>query len=71
MLPGSVGSLIVQATNTKIGIGTGSAFPVLPGRVEVGFASYFLIKTRDGYRLLSTVCPHQGGTALNAITRSR
>ena len=62
VVPGSVGSLIVQATNAKTDIGAASAFPVLPARVEVGGASYFLIRTRDGYRLLSTVCPHQGGT---------
>src|SRR5580698_5787848 len=62
VVPGSVGSLIVQTKNVKIDIGAESAFPALPARVEVGSASYFLIKTRDGYRLLSTVCPHQGGT---------
>jgi nitrite reductase/ring-hydroxylating ferredoxin subunit len=62
VVPGSVGSLIVQTKNVKIDIGAESAFPRLPVRVEVGGASYFLIKTRDGYRLLSTVCPHQGGT---------
>ena len=62
VVPGSVGSLIVQTKNVKIDIGAESAFPTLPARVEVGSASYFLIKTRDGYRLLSTVCPHQGGT---------
>lgn len=53
VVPGSVGSLIVQATNTTTDIGAERAFPRLPARVEVGGASYFLIKTRDGYRLLS------------------
>ena len=53
VVPGSVGSLIVQTKNVKIDIGAESAFPTLPARVEVGGASYFLIKTRDGYRLLS------------------
>ncbi|MGA9011336.1 MAG: Rieske 2Fe-2S domain-containing protein, partial [Acetobacteraceae bacterium] len=62
VVPGSVGSLIVQTKNVKIDIGAESAISTLPARVEVGSASYFLIKTRDGYRLLSTVCPHQGGT---------
>jgi len=32
----------------------------LPAPVEVGRASYFL--TRDSYKLLSRVCPHQGDT---------
>ena len=59
---GFVGSLIVQATNVKTDIGAVSAFPTLPARVEIGGASYFLVKSRDGYRLLSTLCPHQGGT---------
>ena len=58
----SVGSLIVQARNAKVDIGAEAEFPNLPAPVEVGDASYFLIKTRDGYKLLSRVCPHQGGT---------
>ncbi|HJU20099.1 MAG TPA: amidohydrolase family protein [Stellaceae bacterium] len=62
VVPKSVGSLIVQKKSVKIDIGAESAFPTLPAPVEVGGASYFLIKTRDGYRLLSRVCPHLGGT---------
>jgi N-acyl-D-aspartate/D-glutamate deacylase/nitrite reductase/ring-hydroxylating ferredoxin subunit len=58
----SVGSLIVQTRNAKVDIGAEAEFPNLPAPVEVGDASYFLIKTRDGYKLLSRVCPHQGGT---------
>jgi N-acyl-D-aspartate/D-glutamate deacylase len=46
----------------KIDIGAEAEFPTLPALVEVGGVSYFLIKTRDGYKLLSRVCPHQGGT---------
>jgi len=62
VVPGSVGSLIVQTKNVKIDIGAESDFLKLPAPVEVSGASYFLVKTRDGYRLLSRVCPHQGGT---------
>ncbi len=62
VVAGSVGSLIVQTKNVKIDIGAEAAFPTLPAPVEVGGAAYFLIKTRDGYKLLSRVCPHQGGT---------
>jgi N-acyl-D-aspartate/D-glutamate deacylase/nitrite reductase/ring-hydroxylating ferredoxin subunit len=57
----SVGSLVVQARNVKIDIGAEAEFTTLPAPVEVGGAAYFLIKTRDGYKLLSRVCPHQGG----------
>ena len=62
VVPGSVGSLIVRTMNVKIDIGAESAFPTLPAPVEVGGGSYFLVKNRDGYRLMSRVCPHQGGT---------
>jgi N-acyl-D-aspartate/D-glutamate deacylase len=62
VVPGSVGSLIVQTKNVKIDIGAVTEFATLPARVEVAGASYFLVKNRDEYRLLSTVCPHQGGT---------
>jgi N-acyl-D-aspartate/D-glutamate deacylase/nitrite reductase/ring-hydroxylating ferredoxin subunit len=58
----SVGSLIVQTRNARVDIGAEAEFPNLPAPVEVGGADYFLIKTRDGYKLLSRVCPHQGGT---------
>ena len=62
VIPGSVGSLIVQTKNVKIDIGAESEFTQLPALVKIEHASYFLIKTRDGYKLLSTLCPHQGGT---------
>jgi len=62
VIPGSVGSLIVQTKNTNIDIGAVSDFNKLPAPVSVGGGDYFLINTRDGYKLLSTVCPHQGGT---------
>jgi len=69
VVQGSVGSLIVQTRNVKIDIGAEAAFSTLPAPVEIGGASYFLIKTQDGYRLLSRVCPHQGGTIQNRAAR--
>jgi N-acyl-D-aspartate/D-glutamate deacylase len=69
VVPGSVGSLIVQTKNVKIDIGAESVVATLPASVEVGGASYFLVKTRDGYRLLSKVCPHQGGTVEDVGTQ--
>ena len=62
VIPGSVGSLIVQTKNTNIDIGATSDFAKLPAPVSIGGGNYFLINTRDGYKLLSTLCPHQGGT---------
>ena len=59
--PGSVGALTVLTKNVKIDIGPESDFTKLPAAVEVGGAGYFLMKGRDGYKLLSTLCPHQGG----------
>ena len=58
---GSVGSLLVLTKNVKIDIGPEPDFTKLPVPVEVGGATYLLIKGRDGYKLLSTLCPHQGG----------
>lgn len=60
--PASVGGLIVLTKNVKIDIGPESSFSKLPTSVEVGGESYMLMKGRDGYKLLSTLCPHQGGT---------
>ena len=59
--PGSVGALVLTSQNVKIDIGPVSSFDKLPAPVEVGGASYMLMKGRDGYKLLSTLCPHQGG----------
>jgi N-acyl-D-aspartate/D-glutamate deacylase/nitrite reductase/ring-hydroxylating ferredoxin subunit len=66
---GSVGSLVVQTKSVKVDIGAEVDFPTLPAPVEIGGAAYFLIKTEDGYRLLSRVCPHQGGTVQNRASR--
>ena len=65
VVPGSVGSLVVQSKTVKTDIGPESAFAKLPALVDVGGGSYFLVKTRDGYRLLSRICPHQGGVVEN------
>ena len=53
---------MVEEGASIIDIGAESEFTKLPAPVEVGGSSYFLIKGRDGYKLLSTLCPHQGGT---------
>ena len=62
VVPGSVGSLQVLPRKVKIDIGAESDFTGALPKVKVGGGDYFLIKTRDGYKLLSVVCPHAGGT---------
>ncbi len=62
VVPGSVGSLQVLTRNVKIDIGAESDFSGALPRVSVGGGDYFLIKSRDGYKLLSRTCPHAGGT---------
>ena len=59
--PGSVGSLQVMTRKVKIDIGAETDFTRMPAKVNVSGADYFLVNTRDGYKLLSVVCPHQGG----------
>ena len=63
--PGSVGSLQVMTRKVKIDIGAESDFTQLPAKVSAGGADYFLVNTRDGYKLLSVVCAHQGGCVDN------
>ena len=50
-----------RSRKVRVDLGEESAFASLPAPVKVGDASYFLVRGRDGYKLLSTVCPHQGG----------
>ena len=44
-------------------------FQELPAKVAVDGRSYFLVRDAAGYRLLSTICPHQGGTVVDEGTR--
>ena len=62
VVQGSVGSLQVMTRKVKIDIGAESDFTRMPAKVNVAGSDYFLVNTRDGYKLLSVVCPHQGGT---------
>lgn len=50
-----------RSRKIRADLGEESSFTSFPASVTVGDASYFLTKGRDGYKLLSTVCPHQGG----------
>ena len=69
VVQGSVGSLQVMTRKVKIDIGAESDFTGALPRVSVGGSDYFLIKTRDGYRLLSRVCPHAGGNIDRSMGR--
>lgn len=50
-----------RSRKVRVELGEESSFTDLPAPVKVGDASYFLVRGRDGYKLLSTICPHQGG----------
>lgn len=52
----------------RASLGRVDAFPSFPAEVVVRGRSYFLVRDRDGFRLLSTTCPHQGGTVQDAGT---
>ncbi len=54
-----------RSRKVRVDLGEESSFSGLPAPVKVGDASYFLVHGRDGYKLLSTVCPHQGGEIMD------
>ena len=54
-----------RSKKVRVDLGEESSFAAFPALVKVGDASYFLVRGRDGYKLLSTVCPHQGGEIMD------
>ena len=54
-----------RSRKVRADLGDESSFAALPAPVKVGDASYFLVRGRDGYKLLSAVCPHQGGEIMD------
>ena len=50
-----------RSKKVRVDLGAESDFSDLPKLVKVGTANYFLVKGNEGYRMLSTLCPHQGG----------
>ena len=42
-------------------LGTLEAFANFPAPIEVGSQTFFLVRADQGFRLLSSVCPHAGG----------
>jgi CMP-N-acetylneuraminate monooxygenase len=47
-------------------VGRADLLDGLPRRVEIASASYFLVRSGDELRLLSSVCPHKGGIVQDA-----
>ena len=54
-----------RSKKVRVDLGDESSFTTLPALVKVGAASYFLVRALDGYKLLWTVCPHQGGEIMD------
>ena len=50
-------------------LGAESDFTQFPALIEMDKESYFLVQGKDGYMLLSTVCPHHGGESTAWISR--
>jgi CMP-N-acetylneuraminate monooxygenase len=42
-------------------LGPEASFSKLPALISLGGESYYLVRGKKGYQLLSTFCPHQGG----------
>ncbi|PKB68765.1 MAG: hypothetical protein BZY81_00685 [SAR202 cluster bacterium Io17-Chloro-G4] len=54
-----------RSKKIRVDLGEESSFAGFPAAVKVGDASYFLVRGEDGYKLLSTLCPHQGGEVMD------
>jgi CMP-N-acetylneuraminate monooxygenase len=48
-------------TTTRARLGPVDDYPLLPATIVVGGRTFFLIADGPAFRLLSNVCPHQGG----------
>src|SRR5689334_6588056 len=49
-----------------VDLGPQASYAELPAPLTIANRSYYLIRTPDsGYRLVSTACPHQGGTIVD------
>ena len=54
-----------RSRKIRVDLGEESSYTVFPAPVKVGDASYFLVRESDGFKLLSTLCPHQGGEVMD------
>lgn len=46
-------------------LGLEASFSKFPAAISVGESCYFLVRSNKGYKLLSAVCPHQGGEVVD------
>ena len=46
-------------------LGPEGSFNKFPAEIVLGGESYFLVRSKKGYQLLSSVCPHHGGEVVN------
>ncbi len=58
-----------MSDTTRVDLGPVDTFHTLPARITVGTRDLFLVRHESGFRLLSTTCPHQGGTVVDEGTR--
>jgi len=48
-----------------LNLGHIDSFATLPSEVVINERQYFLVGDKDGYRLISRVCSHSGGTVID------
>jgi CMP-N-acetylneuraminate monooxygenase len=53
----------------RVPLGPLASFRSFPAPVTIGARAFFLVHHDGAYRLLSTVCPHQGGTVFDEGSR--
>ena len=46
-------------------LGLETGFEKFPAPVELGDYSFFLVKNKQGYKLLSNICPHHGSEVVD------
>lgn len=52
----------------RASLGREDLLPALPAQVVIKGHSFFLVRNGERYQLLSTTCPHQGGTVQDAVS---
>jgi nitrite reductase/ring-hydroxylating ferredoxin subunit len=54
-----------NSDDRRIDLGPESSYTKFPAPIYVKDYSFFLVRGKKGYRLLSTVCPHSGGEVVD------
>jgi hybrid cluster-associated redox disulfide protein len=58
-----------MTATTRVRLGRASALTALPAPIVIGTRTFFLVRDGSTFRLLSNVCPHQGGAVHDAGDR--